>query len=349
MNSKASISNHLPCFIRQPFPPDSILPDITSKMSSIGPQLPPHLTKRKRTPEDDGQDQPTSPPTKNIRVAPNQDELDVDDSSSDDYGPRAPQPAPGPLVPPSSNNTNEINLDDDSGSESDVGPRPPPPPPKTAGQSLPSVVPTQPAPVSSDDSSDEDDYGPSLPTAATRPQIGPSMPPAPSDDTPQRDSWMLAPPTSSGYTERDPTRIKARKFASKSSSQPAGTQAASIWTETPEEKLQRLHDSVLGRSGPGDAGAGDNLDAARAREEEERNRKIAASVEAKRGKSLMDEHGVKRKQQGAEKEEEDDPSKRAFDREKDMALGGKIGSAKRKELLNKAADFGGRFQKGSYL
>ena len=85
------------------------------------------------------------------------------------------------------------------------------------------------------------------------------------------------------------------------------------------------------------------------REEEERNRRIAASVEANRGKSLMHEQGAKRKRQGADKEEEDDPSKRAFDREKDMALGGKIGSAQRKVLLTKAADFGGRFSKGSFL
>lgn len=308
-------------------------------MSSIGPQLPPHLAKRKRTPDDDGQDQPASPPAKNARV--NKDELDMDDSDSDDgYGPSAPpQPSVGPSLP-AATNTNEISLDGDS--DSDVGPRPPPTKPP-AGPSLP-------PPAADDDSSSDDDYGPSLPTAANRPQIGPAMPPPPSDDTPQRDSWMLAPPTASGYTERDPTRLKARKFASKSSAQPAGTQAASIWTETAEEKLQRLQDSVLGRSGgPAGSSAGEGPDAARAREEEERNRKIAASVEAKRGKSLMDEHGAKRKLQGADKEEEDDPSKRAFDREKDMALGGKIGSAQRKELLNKAADFGGRFQKGSYL
>jgi hypothetical protein len=159
---------------------------------------------------------------------------------------------------------------------------------------------------------------------------------------------MVAPPTSSGYTERDPTRIKARKFASKSSSAPAGTQASSIWTETPEEKLQRLQDSVMGRTAPG-AGAQDTQSDAKSKEEEERNRRIAASVEAKRGKSLYTEHGEKRKQKGIDKEEEDDPSKRAFDREKDMALGGKIGTAKRRELLNNAANFGGRFSKGSFL
>lgn len=54
-------------------------------------------------------------------------------------------------------------------------------------------------------------------------------------------------------------------------------------------------------------------------------------------------------QGSTKKEKEDDPSKRAFDYEKDMGGGMKIGHAQRKEMLNKAADFGSRFSKGSYL
>ncbi|POR32756.1 Uncharacterized protein TPAR_07055 [Tolypocladium paradoxum] len=162
---------------------------------------------------------------------------------------------------------------------------------------------------------------------------------------------MLAPPTSSGYTERDPTRMRNRKFASKPSAAPqAAPGLPSIWTETPEEKLRRLQDSVLGRADvstdmAGSAGTRGN----KSREEEERDRRISASIEAQRGKSLYDEHGSKRREGGVDKGEEDDPSQRAFDREKDMALGGKIGTAKRRELVTKSANFGGRFQKGSYL
>ena len=58
----------------------------------------------------------------------------------------------------------------------------------------------------------------------------------------------------------------------------------------------------------------------------------------------MDEH-----KKTTPKEKEDDPSKRAFDKEKDIGGGMKIGHAKRKELLNKAADFGSRFSGGKYL
>lgn len=55
------------------------------------------------------------------------------------------------------------------------------------------------------------------------------------------------------------------------------------------------------------------------------------------------------KEQAARKEEEDDPSARAFDREKDMAVASKITSAQRREMVNKASDYGSRFSKGSYL
>lgn len=63
-----------------------------------------------------------------------------------------------------------------------------------------------------------------------------------------------------------------------------------------------------------------------------------------RGKSLYDDH-----QKTKPQEKEDDPSKRAFDREKDVGGGMKIGHAKRKEMLNRASDFGSRFAGGSYL
>lgn len=317
-------------------------------MSSIGPQLPPHLSKRKRTPDDDGQDAPASPPSKNIKTEGssrpiNDQELDIDDSDSDsdDYGPRAAAPPPSTAAAPylpADLRVDEIELERDEDEE-----KPP---------SLHSVGSPRPLPAYDNSTSEDsdDEWGPSLPNAYTyRQQIGPAMPPAPADAL-KRDDWMLAPPTSEGYTERDTTRIKSRKFASKPSAKPAGTQAASVWTETREEKLKRLADSVLGRSDPtGAAGPQDGRDAAKVKEEEERNRRIAASVEAKRGKSLLDEHGQNRQQAGLDKEEDDDPSKRAFDREKDMAIGGKIGTAQRQELLNNAANFGGRFSKGSYL
>jgi hypothetical protein len=48
-------------------------------------------------------------------------------------------------------------------------------------------------------------------------------------------------------------------------------------------------------------------------------------------------------------EAEDDPSKRAFDREKDMGSGMRIGNVQRQQMLNKASDYTSKFSGGSYL
>lgn len=45
---------------------------------------------------------------------------------------------------------------------------------------------------------------------------------------------------------------------------------------------------------------------------------------------------------------EDDPSKREFDREKDMSIGG-IGRTQKKELLKQAGGFSSKFSGGGYL
>ncbi|KAJ4271570.1 hypothetical protein NW762_000274 [Fusarium torreyae] len=310
-------------------------------MSSIGPQLPAHLSKRKRTPEDEASN--SSKHRRSESPAKNKDEIDLDDSD-DGYGPSAPLPPKasiGPALPTS--NRDEIDLESDS--DSDTGPAPPKP---TVGAAPPPAdISQRPATSPDSDSDSEDDYGPALPGAsnANKPTIGPQLPAA--EPALQRDSWMLAPPEASGYSERDPTKMRNRKFASKPSSSSAGSAGvSSIWTETPEEKLKRLQDSVLGRA---DKTADTEPKGGKSREEEERNRKISANIESQRGKSLYDEHQGRREKAGQKVEEEDDPSKRGFDREKDMALGGKIGTAQRRELMNKAADFGGRFQKGSFL
>lgn len=387
-------------------------------MSSIGPQLPPHLAKRKRSPEDES---PHSPPAKTPKA--NDDEIALDDGdddsdgSDDGYGPSAPKPttaaalakpAIGPTLPPTApaSNAHEIALDSDD-SDDNAGPAPPqntseaaPPPRRVMGPAPPpadlSERPTSTSPNdgttktesdSGSDSDSDDDYGPALP-GATRSNIGPSLPGNHHHDAtaeeparPKRDDWMLAPPTSSGYQERDPTKIRSRKFASGASatSRPKDAGSAggvsSIWTETPEEKVRRLADAVLGRGG-NEGGAGGPPPATMASGGSSSRRagggpgggrgqkdKIHAFTEQTRGRSLYDEHQSSRKagkdaasKDAASKDagkgdedEDDDPSKRAFDREKDMGLGMKITASQRKELLNRASDFGGRFQKGNYL
>jgi hypothetical protein len=50
-----------------------------------------------------------------------------------------------------------------------------------------------------------------------------------------------------------------------------------------------------------------------------------------------------------DREPEDDPSKRAFDREKDMGGGLHISNSQRREMLDKASNYSSKFARGNYL
>ncbi|KAG9229571.1 hypothetical protein BJ875DRAFT_187081 [Amylocarpus encephaloides] len=371
----------------------------------VGPEPPPYLPKRKRYIDDD--DNTANSPPRKVQAASapqeervlgpapppstNPDELDIGDSSQDDYGPSAPsakaansastvtspalpssrrRPTLPTSVSPDKLDLNDASLDDEysplapklqqiklpspAPKRRVLGPAPPPAPL--------SEMPSKPA--NDDSSSDsEDDYGPSLPPArgseaeaqclhnleVEREQeaLAKSAP-----AQPQRDEWMLLPPGDSDWTSRvDPTKLKARKFASgKGSIAPPerGGGISAIWTETPDEKRRRLQDEVLGRaevslnSKPPTGGHGK---AKESKEDSETATRIREYNERNRGESLV----KKKEREGGDEMEEDDPSKREFDREKDMALGGRMGHVAKRDLLAKSADFGSRFQKGSYL
>jgi hypothetical protein len=67
---------------------------------------------------------------------------------------------------------------------------------------------------------------------------------------PKREEWMLVPPKGEDWSSRvDPTKLRNRKFntgkGAKAPVQKSGG-VSSIWTETPEEKRQRLADEVMG-------------------------------------------------------------------------------------------------------
>lgn len=159
----------------------------------------------------------------------------------------------------------------------------------------------------------------------------------------------------------DPTKLKNRKFQSGKGAKAPSSGSSGIgdtWTETPEQKRQRLEDEVLGRKKPAqlqEEGDGDENTGARAKTREEDRRaekRIREYNEKVRGGALMDEGRWTGKKTGgtiSNREEEDDPSKRAFDREKDMKVGGAVGYAQKKELLNQAKNMGDRFARGSYL
>ncbi|KAL8777477.1 MAG: hypothetical protein Q9213_007846 [Squamulea squamosa] len=292
-------------------------------MATAGPELPPHLlAKRKRQQE---AEETTSQPS------------------------------------PRSRSSSHSSTTSNSKRRRTIGPAPPPAP----LSERPSPTPEPQNPNQTDSDSEDDDFGPSLPPpnghtanlqdSSPLPNTINEMAPKPQ----QREEWMLVPPSNSDWSTRmDPTKLKNRKFAtgkgakapSSSSKGAAGGGIDQIWTETPEQKRQRLQDEMMGVKIPAQlVDGGEEANDRRGMEDEaerrETKRRIREYNERNRGTgSLYEEH-----KKGVQKEKDDDPSKRAFDKEKDMGGGMKIGHAKRKEMVGKAVDFGSRFAGGKYL
>ncbi|KAF3482052.1 uncharacterized protein GIQ15_04811 [Arthroderma uncinatum] len=253
------------------------------------------------------------------------------------------------------------------GEEEEVGPRRPDTPPKKARVMGPALPPPSSRPDSDKDEEDEedddsdDDYGPSLPppassTSARKPEVPTAPVPSASvskPEAPKRDDWMLKPPEQLDLSARmDPTKLKNRKFNTGNPARPgasknAGGGPSNTWTETVEEKRKRLQNEVMGIQAPAASSVVSEHDAAKALAAE-RAEKMSKHVrdynEKNRSKSLYSQHKT-----SAEEQEKDDPSARAFDKEKDIRAPSKISHSQRKEMLNKSADFSSRFAGGNFL
>ncbi|PSK60495.1 hypothetical protein B9Z65_645 [Elsinoe australis] len=278
-------------------------------MSAIGPELPPHLLAKRKRQQEE-------------------EDKDADTAAPGAKRPKSPPPEVSTRV---------------------VGPAPPP----AALDEKPSHPPNSGS--EEDSSDDDDDFGPSLPTgnetidSAPQPIPRSHTEPSSSDGRQQpssssrRDEWMTVPPKQDDLAARlDPSKLRARGFnTGKGAKGPAGPgEDNDTWTETPEQKRKRLENQVMGVKPTSDPTKSDKADQVKRREEKDK----AAKIKESRGKSLYDMH-----QKREDKEEEDDPSQRAFDREKDIGSGMKLGSKQRKELMNKAGNFGSKFSSGSFL
>nr|POE49404.1 hypothetical protein CFP56_50321 [Quercus suber] len=208
--------------------------------------------------------------------------------------------------------------------------------------------PSGPVDVSASDSDEEDGFGPALPPA----NAGIESESRPSEATeldrtkPQRDDWMTMPPKQDDLAARmDPTKIRARGFnTGKGAKGPNNLgDDTSAWNETPEQRRKRLQDEMMGVARP--SAVGPRL----ASKSNTSNAVITKSVrehtEKTRGISLLDQHKGSKDVVA----EDDDPSKRAFDREKDMGSGMAISRKQREQMLSKASDFTSKFSGGSYL
>ncbi|KAF2085657.1 hypothetical protein K490DRAFT_46131 [Saccharata proteae CBS 121410] len=281
-------------------------------MSTAGPELPPHLlAKRKRATEQEEQASASATPSQN----------EASRSTSPDGGEKR-RRVMGPAMPPAP-------LDQ----------MPPPAPQEDEGS----------------DSSSDDDFGPAPPPANApkvdihfyyddMPDFSNDM--KESDSKPQRDEWMMLPPKADDLSARmDPTKLRARGFNTGKSARGANLSSGAdgaMWTETPEQKRKRLENEVMGVTAPASQQGG--KESKKRERDEETARRIREHAEKTRGKSLYEAHKGR-----TDREEEDDPSKRAFDREKDMGAGLVIGHKQRKEMLSRAKDFGSKFSGGGFL
>jgi len=153
---------------------------------------------------------------------------------------------------------------------------------------------------------------------------------------PQRDEWMMLPPKQDDLAARmDPSKQRARAFnTGKGAKAPNNKEEDnSAWYETPEQKQRRLQEEMMGTAKPASMAVPEAAKPKKSAKEEAEDQKRRQQIEKSRGPSLVEQH---KKSKGASAEE-DDPSKRAFDREKDMASGGGISGAQKAEMLKKAA------------
>ncbi|KAK3669831.1 hypothetical protein LTR78_010289 [Recurvomyces mirabilis] len=299
-------------------------------MSALGPDLPPHLlAKRKRKQEATTEDKPAT--ASGARPSSDNNNQDGGEKRRKVIGPAMP---PAPL--------NEI---------------PDAPPPTTFND------------VDGEEEDDDDEFGPALPSPnATTTTSSHRKDPTKSDDTtssnpqefskqPQRDAWMTMPPTQDDLAARmDPSKPRARGFntgkGAKGPNSAMGTEdGSSAWNETPEQKRKRLRDEMMGVVATStSSGSGSGSQAIPAAERSKRatdlDEEAREHIAKSRGPSLMSRHEATK---GPSAELEDDPSKRSFDREKDMGAGMRIDGTKRKQLLNQASGFSSKFAGGNYL
>lgn len=293
----------------------------------IGPTLPPHL--RKKTEE----------------------KMDIaEDNASEDPTSPLPKSVTGPQLPPHLLAAREAKRKRKREEESD----------KEPAQVLSPPSPKRVSKLSSPVDSDSDtEVGPSLAAMMTPAQSSEhtrktaierlSRVPEPTTNIPteptlKRDSWMLAPPTRADWLgSLDASKLKNRTFNQSKSG--TNTQSKpvdhSIWTETPLERAQRLEDEALGRRA--------KITPAQVEEENkqiesaERDRRIKEYNAQTRGQSLMEKYT------SGKNVEDDDPSKRAFDYQKDIAGGRTLGFKERDALIGRAKNLDSKYSGGNYL
>lgn len=337
-------------------------------MGPIGPSLPPSLAKKRKLSgssnstlepvHDENSDPKSAQAASSSRFIKTHPASSASDTSRDAPSPDGETNPIGPIFPP------ETSL------------KPPPDTHEGAKDITVSVIPDAPEPVANASATDDsdDDFGPAPPPTDAEVRVANDVFDKRETRSPEsskplvREEWMTLPPASTDWGSRvDPTKLKNRRFnTGKSATGPKGPAVDSAWLETPEQKRQRLEDEMLGRRPLAQAHAANEVPTktmeARQREACEKEEQVQAYNERnRRGDSLMDDHQRRKEDRkrarevgkGSRKnrldEEDDDPSSRKFDHEKDIGLRGTLGAKARGDMMKQAQNFGGRFSGGGYL
>ncbi|KAL1689054.1 hypothetical protein GGG16DRAFT_115433 [Schizophyllum commune] len=186
----------------------------------------------------------------------------------------------------------------------------------------------------------------------------------------QRESWMLVPPSASELLSNiDPTKKRAFSTSTLAPASSRKKNEPNLWTETPQERLQRLKDEVEGRRKRAVNPTGDEEEddatkerTKRRKVEEEHQRNVGEGVEEYtrkiRGPSLTEAHLERERQKAASKAKRDESGEPdpiwdrehdpIWDRERDLGVGGRIFSdGERKKALHDArSGLGERFGSG---
>ncbi|KAK9717858.1 hypothetical protein K7432_005905 [Basidiobolus ranarum] len=159
----------------------------------------------------------------------------------------------------------------------------------------------------------------------------------------ERGEWMLVPPTSK-TPGSDPLNLKTRQFAKNTTELDFDS---SGWTETPADREKRLRkgkETKVKRK----KDVNEDFEAAKLHEKERHIAKEVAEYNVThRPKSLMDMHlENKAKKKRTLGIDEDDPTQRRFDRDRDLSIK-TLDPKKQQELLERAGKLGSRFSRGN--
>lgn len=188
----------------------------------------------------------------------------------------------------------------------------------------------------------DDDIGPMLPDprreAPAQVQIAKPEPPLPQApaSTSSRPDWMLKPPSSKDWHENmDTTKLKSRTFATSRPGRPSPStdlQKNEKWTDIPGSSTN-VHKVMDSKS-----------DSCLEHQHKTQAEFPSQNLPQKRGESLYITHNDKRRKA---QPEEDDVSKRSFDREKDIVRNTSL--QKTNQMAKSAKNMTSMFDTGRYL